>query len=414
MPVTFHPAKHNATPFPLPEPKWKEEAPATRILRASSETPWIQKFGEIFQSSLDSKPSSADSDIIPSNNGFVHTVVKAYSGHRALILRPDDVWLCILTQFSFFVNGNAEQLRNQFVAHEGKKELEITTAGTRYTVDFGDIARQMTELIEQNVVDPDLREWIMPAYTTTTLLDTTVSAIVMMATMKEYFSYKCSIYCGIPHVTLEGTKEDWENILSRIGKLKQYGPETTAWYELLHPVISRFVNAFDNPDGQDNLDFWQKVAHYEGGGSGPTWLAGWINAFCVFDCKGRWIGYPVGKVSSNIRLLEHGLIDVDLQTPKPPQDTFGPPHTQHYLTLDGAIYHRTETGDIPSGVVEVDLLLDDNGTVYNTLMTAGLVGTRVCDSGDKALSPNGTMDTAKPVLAWWISLKKDDPASTES
>ncbi|KZP14680.1 hypothetical protein FIBSPDRAFT_1048666 [Athelia psychrophila] len=389
MPVTFHPAKRNATPFPS-EPKWKEEAPATRILRASCRDQF-KKCGEIFQSSLDSKPSSAaDSDIIPSNNGFVNTVVKAYNGHRALIIRPDDVWLCILTQFSFFVNRNSEQLRKQFVAHKGKKELEIRAVGTRYTVDFGDLARQMTELVEQNVVDPDLREWIMPAYTTTTLLDTTVSAIVMMATMKEYFSYKISLRCGIPRVTLEGTKGDWENILSRIGKLKQYGPETTAWYELLHPVISRFVNAFDNPDAQENLDFWQKVAHHEGGGSGPTWLAGWINTFCVFDSKGKWTGYPIGS------------------TPNPPQDLFGPPRTRHYLTLDGAIYHRTDTQDIPPGVVEVDVKLDDNGTEFNTLMTAGLVGTRVCDSGDKTLSTNGTMDTARPVLAWWIALKNHD------
>lgn len=78
---------------------------------------------------------------------------------------------------------------------------------------------------------------------------------------------------------------------------------------------------------------------------------------------------------------------------------------QPYLTLDGVIYHRTETGHVPPGVVEVDVLLDDNGTLYNTLMTAGFVGTRVCDSGDKTLSADGTRDTAKPVLAWWISEK---------
>ena len=78
---------------------------------------------------------------------------------------------------------------------------------------------------------------------------------------------------------------------------------------------------------------------------------------------------------------------------------------KHYLTLDGAIYHRTESGKVPPGVAEVDLLLDDNGTLINTLMTAGSVGTRVCDSGDKALSTYGTRDTAKPVLAWWIAEK---------
>jgi hypothetical protein len=104
--------------------------------------------------------------------------------------------------------------------------------------------------------------------------------------------------CGIPRVTLEGEKEDWENILTRLEKLKEYGDETTAWYHLLVPVISRFVGAFDSPDAEENIEFWQKVAHYQGGGSGPTWIAGWINAFCVFDEKGKWVGHRIGQVCS--------------------------------------------------------------------------------------------------------------------
>ena len=99
----------------------------------------------------------------------------------------------------------------------------------------------------------------------------------------------------------------------RLEKLKEYGDETTAWYQLLLPVISRFVRAFDDPHADENFQFWQKVCpltsviishylychkvvHYEGGGSGPTWIAGWINAFCVFDEKGKWMGHPIGQV----------------------------------------------------------------------------------------------------------------------
>ncbi|KAG2100170.1 uncharacterized protein F5147DRAFT_777078 [Suillus discolor] len=37
--------------------------------------------------------------ITPKPNGFVHTVFEAHNNHRALILRPDDVWTAILIQF---------------------------------------------------------------------------------------------------------------------------------------------------------------------------------------------------------------------------------------------------------------------------------------------------------------------------
>ena len=104
----------------------------------------------------------------------MHTIADCYNNHKALIIRPDDVWLAILTQFNFFVNGNAEQLRKQFVAHEGKKELIIQVLGNRYSVDFGYMARQMTTLIDENIVDPTLREWILPNFSTTTVNDITV------------------------------------------------------------------------------------------------------------------------------------------------------------------------------------------------------------------------------------------------
>jgi hypothetical protein len=84
----------------------------------------------------------------------------------------------------------------------------------------------------------------------------------------------CSITCGLPSVTLLGRKEDWEKMLYRLEKLKTFGDEPTQWYNLLKPVFKRFVETFDDPKGKATKDFWQTIAHYESGGSGPTYLSG--------------------------------------------------------------------------------------------------------------------------------------------
>ena len=136
--------------------------------------------------------------IVPLNNGFVWTLISAYNQHHALVIRPDDVWLTILSQFNFFVNARAELLRANFVAHEDKKDLIVNACGTRYDVDFGALAQQMVDLIDKNVVDPTLREWVVPRFTTTTANDTTVSAVLIMATLKAYFSYGVDIIVGSP------------------------------------------------------------------------------------------------------------------------------------------------------------------------------------------------------------------------
>lgn len=128
--------------------------------------------------------------------------------------------------------------------------------------------------IEENVIDPTLREWILPAFSTTTKSDQATASIIFMATMQKYFSYGCSICCGLPSVTLRGRKEDWEKMLQRLERLKTFGEEPTEWYGLLKPVFTKFVETFDNPNSEEIKEFWQKIAHYSGGGSGPSYLSG--------------------------------------------------------------------------------------------------------------------------------------------
>lgn len=70
-------------------------------------------------------PEPPSGRIAVCGNGLVHTLEAAYSHHHHLTLRPDDVWLAVLSQFSIYVNKNAESLRSYFVTHEGKKEWAL-------------------------------------------------------------------------------------------------------------------------------------------------------------------------------------------------------------------------------------------------------------------------------------------------
>jgi len=41
-------------------------------------------------------------------HGLTAAVLKAYTKHHAIILKPDCFWQAILTQFGFYVNAHAE------------------------------------------------------------------------------------------------------------------------------------------------------------------------------------------------------------------------------------------------------------------------------------------------------------------
>jgi hypothetical protein len=353
-----------------------------------------------------SLPTDLDAvrDIMPKPNGFVHTVLEAYNNHRALILRPDDIWTAILNQFSFFVNANAEQLRAHFVAQDGREELIIIGDGSHYTADSALMARQMLELMHTHVEDPMLRDWIMAEFSTTTNVDRTVYAMSIMATMKEYFRYKFVLRCGIPLVTLLGERHDWEAILERLERLKLYSIETIAWYHLLHPIISRFVAAFDAPSSPENLDFWSKVAHYEGGGSGPTYLSGWITAFCVFNEQGIWQGPPLSADRMREDAPKKLLRPADPRTLSAAQ--FAAVYTirgtwRPFLVLNGMPYPMIDDECVPCGYAHLDMKLDDNGRLFDTVIVAGAVGTQICSNAKSELFKNGMRDSVRPVVGYW-------------
>ena len=77
---------------------------------------------------------------------------------------------------------------------------------------------------------------------------------------------------------------------------KGYGVQCVAWYHLLAPVLDRFVHAFDDPDGEENIEFWKHVVDIVDNGSGASYLSGWITAFCAFNEKGDWLGLPLSLV----------------------------------------------------------------------------------------------------------------------
>ena len=90
-----------------------------------------------------------------------------------------------------YVDARGEEMREYFVggAAGEKKQLTVTCAGTRETVDFGHMAVQMAALLDENVKDKELKEWVMPAFSTTNDVDRVVGAVVLMASMKNYFTY---------------------------------------------------------------------------------------------------------------------------------------------------------------------------------------------------------------------------------
>ena len=97
-------------------------------------------------------------DVQYEGSGFVGTVLDSCNRHYNLVIRPDGVWIAILTQLSLHVNARAEELRSKFVAHEGQKEILLKIPPTTIQgINWDVTGDRFAHLLDDDVVDKDLK-----------------------------------------------------------------------------------------------------------------------------------------------------------------------------------------------------------------------------------------------------------------
>ncbi|KAL7893871.1 hypothetical protein HDV63DRAFT_384606 [Trichoderma sp. SZMC 28014] len=347
---------------------------------------------KILHDSFADVDQNADSRVVPYGSGLTEGIIRAFQQDLHLVLRPDDIWLAITTQLSFYINAHAEELRHLFVTHEGQKELIVDLSPqTMENLDVAYAAVWFSELIQENVIDPGLASWMLPNFTTSTSNDVSVTAMVMMATTKAYFEYTILAGCGFPSVTLLGERQDWVNLLDRLSKLAEFGDEPEEWSKLLIKVVEKMVETYDHPDEQTTKDFWMKAVHQTGAeasGRGLKSLSGWITAFCFWDGEG-------GKI--------HQFTDEKLSTFIYDDEI---PEDRKRLIMDDVVFPIIRADSVPKAVVEVPVKVIDLSTMnqYDTTVIAGSIGMTATTSEKKAV-----YDTFQPRSGWWMLLDKTKP-----
>lgn len=236
----------------------------------------------------------------------------AYSSHRHLVLRPEDFWLVIQQQLGLYVTNHAEELRDKFVNFKDKETIEIQVGNT-----FDGVPQRLAREVQKRMKTPEVVDWIMPQFSTTTAVDQVCFAVQVMSTMSKYFSFSCCIMCGLPQVTLEGTLEDWKALRKKAtrlaeydvdGKMKQYCVDVDS-------VLVRLVETFEAAVKGQPIDtaWWNAIINMNSGGSGPSYMDGWLIKMILYDIHGRYrkermesTDMPAGITSVDFTLVDLG------------------------------------------------------------------------------------------------------------
>lgn len=320
---------------------------SSAFFKASASAEFALNNTQLLMSSFDAYDTrlTAASNVYPSTDSFVRGAIQAWGEHQHLVVRPDEVWFTILVQMNFYMNAHANDsdVRSKFVNHEGQEVIYIED-WTWYQV----LERFQYE-IQARVKTDWLLDWIRPNFTTTTESDRMTANILMMGLMQAYFRFEGGIICGLPSVTLLGTKADWQAILDKVERIPSFGAEPTKYASRLRPILKRFVASFDAPDSSETRSFWNTIVVTQQTnicGDPPIWLSGWITGFWFWDQDGRGVGQS-----------DSGSL----------------------LKLDNVSYPRVDIRLIPVGYARVPFIMRDfNGTArFEAFVMAGTLGKKI-------------------------------------
>ena len=231
---------------------------------------------------------------VPVLNGFY----TAHTNHYPIRIKPDDIWLLIVQAFSNHVNANSERLRHYFVNFDGKKQLKveynlssIEQVNRKILEDFSEqINKQMKEYLGEKLVDI-----LTPNFSTSTYDSKIVGKISIMGAFKKYFDYKMMLIgCGIPYIILEGTAQDYKEIISKAKELSKYEFD---WY--INKIIPHIEKMVEAKEGKIDVDYFKnmvqkkEVTEQEYGPSGMfpqdvkyDYISGWfLNFFAYLNTK---------------------------------------------------------------------------------------------------------------------------------
>jgi hypothetical protein len=235
--------------------------------------------------------------IYASQDSFVRGAIDAGTKHQHLVIQPQDIWLTILKQLSFYLRKHKDdkEVAENWDNLDGKTTEAMaimwprgldTWARTQFNLRSK--ANWLSDWVRPNFGTVSKNPYSMLANSSEEMLANSLMMASSSPSSEQFTAFPCKN--GIPSITLNGTKDDWKLILTKVESLGKFGKEPQLYSNMLRIVLSRFVQTFDTPNELATRLFWNDIVT-----ATPRQdlcittelITGWINAFHMWDPAGN-------------------------------------------------------------------------------------------------------------------------------
>lgn len=306
-----------------------------------------------------------------SGNGLINTINLCYGQHRPLVLTPDIIWFTIAQGVSTHINKDFKNLEGKLFNKNKPKSLRVRNDSLEYgEKHWQDLIRALTDSTKKYTQD-DMFSFLAPKFSTTTEEIYTAYQANILYGYKKAFTYVGEGGCGIPYITVTGTKKDWIDIKSSLPKLNELGLDY--WAKELEPIIDQFISLYNNDI--DEL-FWKNI-YKEFLDYGEYSISGWIIKF-----------YPYMEVLGNGTYDEEkGMMKIKHEFKKN-EFLFGDKYLFSTLNIDDFPNYKSE-----ANILWLNYFKNEQTKIF---LYSGIMGAKQYQDG-----------SLKPWITWAISTENN-------
>lgn len=249
--------------------KLKQPTEDVRRSHKNSKKEFIDQFSEIqsdwrnrtAKRSLVLVQADLDGDFYQSN--YLNFLQMAYGEHYGIVVTPDIIWHTLLSEAVLIVAENPKMYGGLFSDKpEEKQKIVIPAAGSECDLNL------LIQALKHKV--PSNADTFMPDFSTSNAKSRLARMAAFADLVSPYYSYGV-FACGIPHVDVEGTEQDWLRVRDNwreIGKMLNGNEE---YFAKTQAILDRIAAQTDSPE------LWQEIIVSKPCGSGSQRvLSGWF------------------------------------------------------------------------------------------------------------------------------------------
>jgi hypothetical protein len=250
--------------------------PASRINRAPNWDYLVQKLSSKLKGDNKVKfnlvsPMPASEESNPSL-GLIQVLSMAYSAHRKVAIKPQDIWFIVMCEIAKIIKHHPEECRELFTASAEKTTIMVQTDDVTQ-IDLEAVAMQLKEMMPVGIHN------FIPTLSTMVPEARIALCAALCDGVQVFYNYM-TYCCGIPEIRVDGTAEDWETLSKAAHEIDQmfYKVGLTAAHNYMAQVsviLHHIANSFNDSNGL--VAFWKDIFTQENIGSGGELLInGWI------------------------------------------------------------------------------------------------------------------------------------------